>query len=460
MAKIINLNFRRNVNVFINGNPSSVWPHVLQTVGLRKNLPAALPLDEQYATTPQLDSRMTWARNHASTVLAYAPTAVAGNSPILITCAANEARFQNARRISEGVWSSVLNDGSAITLPITLLAEESRTNLLLQSNSLTTAPWGSAGGPAITQNVIGLDGATSAWTVTDASNSAVDIFQTGPSLTSATTYVATLRVKKTVGAQSSYPVFYVYLGTNYALVTIDTTNGIATAWTAITGASILASSATCVPATNTFWRVVLTFTTAATGAHIVRFMPAGTTNPTQSTGSVSTTAQGSAVVTNFQLGLGSKESSYIPTTTVAVTRPADVASFTGAGLNWYNSEQGTFVVRASGTAFRTPSAFGTFNITFPTSGTYVVVYNNLVKDGSTYLYTWAGGSTPTEYTGISVPTMINLLQSGLVNISRLTYYPIELSSTDIVNLLVASVSHLVLENSNSLITENNLNISY
>jgi hypothetical protein len=36
MAKLIDLNFKRNVNVFTNGNPERAWPHVLQTVGLGK----------------------------------------------------------------------------------------------------------------------------------------------------------------------------------------------------------------------------------------------------------------------------------------------------------------------------------------------------------------------------------------------------------------------------------------
>jgi hypothetical protein len=36
MAKLIDLNFKRNVNVFTHGNPEKAWPHVLQTIGMGK----------------------------------------------------------------------------------------------------------------------------------------------------------------------------------------------------------------------------------------------------------------------------------------------------------------------------------------------------------------------------------------------------------------------------------------
>jgi hypothetical protein len=140
--------------------------------------------------------------------------------------------------------------------------------------------------------------------------------------------------------------------------------------------------------------------------------------------------------TNGQAEAGSTLSSYIPTAGASVTRVADVPSFTGAGLSWYNAQQGTFVVKASGQAFRIPSAFGTFNLTLPTAGTYVVVYNNAIKDGSTYLYTLANGATPVEYTGIADPiTTVTLLNGGLANLSAFTYYPKALKASKIVALL-------------------------
>jgi hypothetical protein len=90
-------------------------------------------IDLDFSKTPQIDPRLTFTRSTTATCMAYSPAAVAGDLPILTICAINEVRFTNARRVSQGVWSSVLNDGSAIPVPITLLVEEARTNLLLNS---------------------------------------------------------------------------------------------------------------------------------------------------------------------------------------------------------------------------------------------------------------------------------------------------------------------------------------
>jgi len=212
------------------------------------------------------------------------------------------------------------------------LAEGARTNLCLQSNAFTTT-WATFGTPAATQNVVGPDGATSAWTLTDNDAGAYEgVFQTDITLTAAT-YTLSFFVKKTVGAQSSYPVILTYLKvgtTSLAGVTVDTSNGVATAWTAYTGFTGVNGSATCVSYNATYWRVALTFTGTA-AAWRVDIGPAGTTNPTQSTGAVDATAQGSAVFYGAQLELGSFASSCIATTTIAVARNADVLTYSSSG---------------------------------------------------------------------------------------------------------------------------------
>jgi hypothetical protein len=217
------------------------------------------------------------------------------------------------------------------------LVEAAATNLCLQSNALTTT-WTAVGTPAPTQNVTGPDGATSAWTLTDNSAGAFEAISQNITLTAAT-YSFSFFVKKTTGAQPSYPVVTSYTGgTNMCACTIDTSNGIATNWTAYTAFTMAAaSSATIVSFNADYWRVTMTRTgTAAVYAHDV--IPAGTTNPTQSTGVIDATAQGSAVFYGFQEELGSVATSYIPTTTVAVTRNADVATI--ATGSWYNALAG------------------------------------------------------------------------------------------------------------------------
>ena len=211
------------------------------------------------------------------------------------------------------------------------LAEGARTNLCLQSNAFNTT-WLDSTTPAATQNVVGPDGATSAWTIADDDATNLE-FKYQPILLTAAAYTASVFVKKTVGTQASYPVFRLSLqaGGASANCTIDTTNGIATAWTAFTGDAMLAGiSASCSNYNDDFWRVSLTATATAAN-YVIILAPAATTNPVQSTGAWVGTVTGSAVFYGAQVELGSFASSYIPTTTVAVTRNADVLTYSSAG---------------------------------------------------------------------------------------------------------------------------------
>ena len=213
-------------------------------------------------------------------------------------------------------------------IPLTTLlgysAEGARTNLCLQSNAFTTT-WGIISAPTITQNVVGPDGATSAWTLTDDSGIASEGIAQSILLTAAA-HTFSVFVKKTTGAQTSYPVVYAASATHIAPITIDTSNGVATVWSAYTGFTIASGlSATCTSFNDNFWRAAVTFTASAANWS-PSLIPAGTTNATQSTGTLDATAQGSAVFYGAQVELGSFASSYIATTTVAVARNADVES--------------------------------------------------------------------------------------------------------------------------------------
>jgi hypothetical protein len=227
-----------------------------------------------------------------------------------------------------GVTAKVVDAGG----PLGYLAEGVRTNLALQSNAFTTT-WLTAATPSITQNLVAPDGTTTGWTVTDSSAIATaEVYQT-IGLTTGTTYTHSIYVAKTSGAQASYPILAAYNNavTRAALVTIDTSNGVATIWTANTGKTIMTSSASIASANTSWWRVSLTFTTIASEPHYFDFTIAGTTNATQSTGILDVTAQGSAGISWAQTEAAAFASSYIPTTTVAVTRNADVLTYPSAG---------------------------------------------------------------------------------------------------------------------------------
>ena len=91
--------------------------------------------------------------------------------------------------------------------------------------------------------------------------------------------------------------------------------------TGFTMASGIAAS--CVSFNSDYWRVSLT-KTGTVAAHRIELLPAATANATQSNGSFSAAVTGSAVFYGAQVELGSFASNYIPTTTAAVTRAADV----------------------------------------------------------------------------------------------------------------------------------------
>ena len=214
------------------------------------------------------------------------------------------------------------------------LAEPAATNYALQSNALNTAPWYDIGSPSATQNVTGPNGqANYAWTLTD-DNPAVNEAKAQDITLTAATWTSSALVGKTVGAQPSYPILYSYSPVSglIAICTIDTSNGVATVWTAYTGLVIATGlTARCSSYGPNFWLVELVYTGTAT-AWQHALIAAGTTNATQSTGAPAAATTGSAVYCDIQTELGAAATSRINTTTLAVTRPADVLSYTGGDI--------------------------------------------------------------------------------------------------------------------------------
>ena len=209
---------------------------------------------------------------------------------------------------------------------------EARTNLCLQSNAFTTT-WTASGPPTITKNVVGPDGATSAWTLTDGTGGADHIISGNITFTAAA-YTASVFIKKTVGA-TTFPVLWMIDAgsTTISLCTADTNNGVATVWTANGfGLAMMAgASARCSSYNDNYWRFELTATGTAV-AYNFKFGPALTTTANQSSGTFSAATTGSAVFYGAQVELGSSATSYIPTTTTAVARNADALTYTGGDI--------------------------------------------------------------------------------------------------------------------------------
>jgi hypothetical protein len=191
----------------------------------------------------------------------------------------------------------------------------SRQNLELQSNAFTTSPW--VNDCTSVQNVTGYTGIPNeAWTLTDSSASTIRVLSKALSLTATQPNTRQIKIKKTVGAQASYPILYLSFyptANNLGIITIDTSNGIVTPWTAFTGFTIIPTTATCVDAGGGFWLVTITCVPSETGTWTFVLAPAGTSVANQSTGGYDTTLMGTCVAEQSQIELGSVATAYIAT---------------------------------------------------------------------------------------------------------------------------------------------------
>jgi hypothetical protein len=391
--------------------------------------------DDNFAANPAIPAGLTATRSTTGTCMAYAPTAVAGDLPLVTVCAINELRFTNARRISEGVWSAVLNDGSAIPLPITLLAEEARTNLLLYSQTLDNAYW--VKGPDVTvsaDQITAPDGTLTGDKVSEAATTAQHKLTTVAAVTIIAGSTQTISGYFKKGTRR-YIWFIVsdIAGSNYYIQYFDLDNNIPSAG-GKAGTLIDKISVSVVVLGGGWVHCILTVSVSASIGTPTSLFPVIGMSPTEAS-----TYLGVITDYTYMWGLQMEQavnaSSYIPTTTAAVTRTADIPSFTGAGLSWYNPQQGTFAITAAGSAFKAPSDLGALALTYASQTKYLLGYNNNAKSGSTYLYTAATQSNPTEYTGVAVPTTIYVNAAGIANISRFTYYPKALKPSKMAALL-------------------------
>ena len=230
-----------------------------------------------------------------------------------------------------------------------LLVEESRTNLLLQSEEFDSVSW-TTSAATITANT-GTSPAGTTTVDTIASTGTAVVSQAITKAASTVTYSGSLFVKGTVTALS---------------LTIDdgaTVNRGRVVFNLSTGAisstnndgSFSATTGTITPFPNDWYRVTITTTTnSSTTTARLRFFWTGS---------------GTSIdVWGAQLEAGSFPTSYIPTTTAAVTRSADVASITGTNFSsWYKQSEGTVFSEASAIGLKSSGA--QYQISIGTSST-------------------------------------------------------------------------------------------
>jgi hypothetical protein len=202
-----------------------------------------------------------------------------------------------------------------------LLVEEQRTNLCLQSENLGTT-WTTAAVSVTANQRTAPDGALSMDTVT--ATGGAGFLQQAITVVDSTVYAASVYVFAT----SNRTRLILHNGSS------DICN---VAWTSIsantTSVSGTASSIASTLVGNGIYRLSFTFTSTSTTANF-------RIQPLNSSGNAVAGATGD--FWGAQLEAGSTPSSYIPTTTAAVTRSADVASITGSAFSsWYRQDEGT-----------------------------------------------------------------------------------------------------------------------
>lgn len=270
-------------------------------------------------TTATLDPRVTFTRTTDAT---HPATYV--NSSGYITASTNNAPRFDYSTTSVGTCKG-------------LLIEESRANLALQSQDFSTS-WTPTSVAVGTDVAVSPDGTQNAdkltWNNGIAAGSASVKQQIAAS--AGTAYTLSLFVKAAgqdtmnivVNAWNSVPV-----GITYMYITANLTSASITGsfFGTFTGGSY---SITAYP--NSWYRITITATTPATTAYLVYNITSGAVGD----------GTNGVYVYGAQMEAGAFATSYIPTTSAALTRNADVATMTGTNFSsWYNTSQGSFVIK-------------------------------------------------------------------------------------------------------------------
>jgi hypothetical protein len=229
-----------------------------------------------------------------------------------------------------------------------LLIEEGRTNLALRSEDFGTTWTNDSGAVTITTNVeTSPDGSTSADKIAEAASTINRrICIQNISVTSGTTYSYSCYIK---AGERDFAQLAAGSGLNSAFQNF-VVNG-AGAGTLGSSSGIVSSRIDEMP--NGWYRCTMVVTATATGATTITVGPAPSSTLTRWQAYTSTAGSG-IFAWGAQLEAGSFPTSYIPTTTSALARSADVCSITGADFDsFYNNNQGTFLTDAAAIGFTT-----------------------------------------------------------------------------------------------------------
>jgi hypothetical protein len=211
-----------------------------------------------------------------------------------------------------------------------LLLEEARTNLLLQSEDFSTT-WTTRDVTVSTNQVTAPDGATTADKIIETATNGEHHTKQDTASQVAGTYSASIFAK--AGERDVIQ----FVGTGPLGVfraNFDLTNG-------VIGSADSALNARITPFPNGWYRCNITATSTTTGALRAQWNIVTSPTAARVESYLGDVTKG-LYLWGAQLEAGALPTSYIPTTTAAVTRSADVASITGSAFSgWYRQDEGT-----------------------------------------------------------------------------------------------------------------------
>jgi hypothetical protein len=303
-------------------------------------------------------------------------------------------------------------DYDPVTLaPRGLLIEEARTNLLLQSDNLTTT-WSTTRATVSANVTASPDGTVNADKLVDDAT-ATQTHSVAQSLTivAATNYTLSLYVKA-----AEYTSARILLGdtggNNGVRVDVNLITGATTTGTNGTGWTLLSAAMTAVG--NGWWRVTLSGTNATATAGTVVIYNTSSFGTIIYTGVV-----GNGVyIWGAQLEAGAFATSYIPTVASTVSRSADIATMTGTNFSsWYNQTEGTFITDVDTAGIS--SAGGGRIITAADSATETNAVASTVSQALLAgIFVASGGATQvntTSATAVSINTPFKLASAYKLN---------------------------------------------
>ena len=311
-------------------------------------------------TTGLLDNRVTFTR----TTDATHPATYTNNSGYVTSATNNQARF----------------DYNPVALTCKgLLIEESRSNICLQSEDFSTT-WLANNATVVTNQATSPANTLTGDLVYPTSTGSFRWVYQSIAQTNGTVYTQSIYAK---AAGMSWLLLSLPTADGYGLAYFDVTNG-------VVGAVRGGATATISNAGNGWWRCTVSYTAGASYS----YMLAG---PVDGNGNTTATTSGTngVYLWGAQLEAGAFATSYIPTTSAALTRNADVAVMTGTNFSdWFNASEGTF-----------ECTFDKIGVTSGISHALWAIGNGSNTNNTIFLYVAYNGAYRTRLLGYNATTL-------------------------------------------------------